>query len=301
MSWMASADAGPLEFYKPNRVQGYTLAGAGGVHLPRSIGRTSHNADIAMSADGHAARGAQERFENRRSFATTDWTLVVQAAEAGTPEGEAALEDLCRTYWPPLYNFARCQGMPPADAEDLTQAFFADLLARGAVARADEARGRFRTFLLTSFRNFHSRQRVAAGRQKRGGGTTILSLEALQEAESQFQAEPALDDSAEKSFDRKWASTLIARAMASTRDEYARLGKSALFDALKDALWGGRGEVKYAEIGRGLGLSEGAVKVSMHRLRRRFGDRFRAEVTNTVLDPREIDDEIRHLLAAVSA
>ncbi len=226
--------------------------------------------------------------------------MIVRAAEAGTPEGRAALEELCRVYWYPLYWFARRRGLAPADAEDLTQGFLADLLARGALAQADAARGRFRTFLLTSFNNFHSYQREHAQAAKRGGGQAIVSLEAMQAAEARFGDEPATNESPEKAYDRKWAISLIEITFAGMRREYSAIGKAAWFDELKAAVWGGRGEISHAEIARRLGSTEGAVKVALHRLRQHFGERFSAEVAKTVLDPAETDDEIRHLLAAVS-
>lgn len=224
----------------------------------------------------------------------------MRAAESGTAEGRAALQELCRIYWYPLYGFARRRGLTPADAEDLTQGFLADLLAREAVAQADAARGRFRTFLLNSFDNYRSHERARARAAKRGGGETVVSFDVIHAAEGRFRGEPATTESPEKAYDRKWAMSLIEVTLAAVRREYAANGKAAWFDELKAALWCGRGEIAYTEIARRLGSTEGAVKVAVHRLRQRFGERFRAEVAKTVIDPAEIDDEIRHLLAAVS-
>jgi RNA polymerase sigma-70 factor (ECF subfamily) len=233
----------------------------------------------------------------RESFATTHWSLILGAAEAGTAEGRAALEELCRIYWYPLYCFARHRGLTPADAEDLTQDFFADFLARGAVARADAARGRFRTFLLASFENFHSHERKRAGRLKRGGGCTFVSL---QKAESRFQEGKASADSPEKTFDQRWAMTLLDQAIAAVHREYRAAGKEPLFNALKAALWGARGAATYAEIARRLDSTEGAIKVAAHRLRRRFGEVLLAEVGKTVGHRADLEEEMRFLLAAVS-
>ncbi len=224
----------------------------------------------------------------------------MRAGEARTPDGRAALEELCRTYWHPLYWFARRRGLTPSDAEDLTQGFLADLLARGAVAQADAARGRFRSFLLASFENFHSHQRARTATVKRGGGCEFVSLQALQEAESRFQEEPVSTDSPEKIFDRTWAMRLIDQAVAAVRHEYAAVGKEPLFAALKDVLWGGRDAGNYAEIALRLGSTETAVKMAAYRLRRRFGEALRTEVAKTVVDPADLEDEMRHLLAAVS-
>lgn len=224
----------------------------------------------------------------------------MKASETWTPEGRAALEDLCRIYWYPLYWFARRRGLASPDAEDVTQGFLADLLARGSVAQADAARGRFRTFLLSAFSNFLSYQRERAQAAKRGGGQSVVSLEAMQAAGTRFDDEPATTESPEKAYDRKWATRLIEITFEEMRREYAAIGKAGWFDELKGAVWGGRGEISYAEIARRLGSTEGAVKVAVHRLRQHFGERLRAEVTKTVIDPTEADDEIRHLLAAVS-
>jgi RNA polymerase sigma factor (sigma-70 family) len=253
-----------------------------------------------MTPDPSAAETHSAEARNLRAFATTHWSMVVQAAAAGTAEGQVALEELCRVYWTPLYGFARRHGLSAADAEDLTQGFFADLLARGAIAQADANRGRFRTFLLSSFKNFHSHQRARAGSLKRGGGHEIVSLDALRGAEAQFLEEPATTDSPEKIYDRKWAASLLAEALAALRREYAGAGKAELFDELKVVLWGGRDAVGYVEIAQRLGTSEGALRVALHRLRQRFGEHLRSEVAKTVLDPADVDDEMRYLLAALS-
>jgi RNA polymerase sigma-70 factor (ECF subfamily) len=231
------------------------------------------------------------------AFATTHWSMIVRAAETGTPDGLAALEELCRIYWYPLYGFARRRGLTPHDAEDLTQGFLADMLARGAVAKADAARGRFRTFLLASFENFCRSQHARANAAKRGGGCEFVSLQA---AELRFQQEPASTDTPEKTFDQKWAMSLLEQAIASVDREYTALGKGPLFNALKNILWGAHGAASHAEIARQLGSTEGAVSVAAHRLRRRFKEALRAEVAKTVLSPSDLEDEMKYLLMAVS-
>ncbi|HUJ44743.1 MAG TPA: sigma-70 family RNA polymerase sigma factor [Opitutaceae bacterium] len=235
-----------------------------------------------------------------RAFATTHWSLVVRAGDAGTSQGRAALEELCRIYWYPLYSFARSRGLPQQEAEDLTQGFFEDLLARGAIAHADAARGRFRTFLLAAFQNYQSHEQARAHCLKRGGGQEIVSIETLREADARFQDEPVTADSPEKLFDRKWTLSLLEQALATVRREYAAVDKAAIFDELKDVVWGDRCDVSYAEIARRLGSTEGAVKVAVYRLRRRFREEFRAEVAKTVLDAADLEDEMRHLFAALS-
>ena len=256
---------------------------------------------IPETPEEHGADAFPSATHGPRSFVTTDWSLVVLAADAETSEGRAALEGLCRNYWLPLYRYARWRGLPVADAEDLTQGFFEDLLSRGAIARADATRGRFRTFLLTSFKHFHSHQRVGASSQKRGGGLEIVSLESMRELETKFPEEPATPESPENSYDREWAARLLGLALAALQREYAAIGKTALFDELKTVLWGGRGQGSYAEIAARLAMTEGALKVAAYRFRQRFGDKLRAEVARTVLNPRDTEDELRHLLAAVSA
>ncbi len=238
--------------------------------------------------------------QGSRWFDSTHWTLVLQAGEVDSTEASAALEELCRSYWPPLYSYARYLGLPPADAEDLTQSFFEDLLSRGAIARADAERGRFRTFLLTSFKNHHSRLRTAASRLKRGGGRIIVSLESLKEAELQFQPEPGNGYSPEEWFDRRWALSVLTRALELVRHEYRKRGHTEVFDELKALLWGGDSRIGYAEIAERLGMTEGAIKVAVYRLRRRFGERVRAEVAKTVLKPEDTEEEIRYLLSRVS-
>lgn len=232
------------------------------------------------------------------AFATTHWSLVLNAADTNSTASHTALEELCRIYWPALYAFARRRGQSPQDAEDLTQGFFADILARGAIAHADGERGRFRTFLLTSFQNYASHQRARAGRHKRGGNCEIIPLEALVDAEGHFLAEPATQETPERHFDRQWARQLIERALAVVKSEYAEANKSELFAALKDSLMGGLGERGYAESAARLGATEGSLKVAMHRLRHRFSAQLRFEVARTVADPGEIEAEIRYLLAA---
>jgi RNA polymerase sigma-70 factor (ECF subfamily) len=203
-------------------------------------------------------------------------------------------------YWQPLYWFARYRGASPANAEDLTQGFFEDLLRHGTIARASPDRGRFRTFLLSSFRNFQSHERERASSIKRGGGHEIVSIEAMREAGGQVDVESTPGESPDKAFDRKWAVTLLQNALAAMGHEYAAAGKAALFDELKVVLWGGRGAVSYVEIAARLSVTEGAIKVAMFRARRRFREQLGAEVAKTLLDPAEIDDELRQLFAALA-
>jgi RNA polymerase sigma factor (sigma-70 family) len=211
----------------------------------------------------------------------------------------AALEQLCRSYWYPLYSFARYRGLSPHDAEDLIQSFFAFLLEKDVIARADRERGRFRTFLLSALQNFHANERARAGSQKRGGGCAILSFDELQ-AEARYQSEPATTLSPERLFDQKWAASLLEQVMQILRREYTAAGKGALFEELRTFLWGGRGETSYEALANKLGTTEGAIKVAVHRLRLRFKECLHNEVTHTVATPGEVDDELRHLLTSLS-
>ena len=248
---------------------------------------------------GGSSQAAPEPARPPAAFATTHWSMVVSAADAGTAEGRAALEELCRIYWYPIYSFARRGGVAPHDAEDLTQGFFADLLPRGAIARADATRGRFRTFLLAAFQNFHSHQRSRAASLKRGGGNEVVSIDAIRDAEGHLSAEPFAAETPQANFDRQWALRLIEQSLGVVRREYSAAGKAAVFDELKGVVWGGNDPGRYSEIASRLGIAEGAVKVAVHRLRRSFRNQLRADVARTVMDPAEVDDEIRHLISCV--
>ncbi len=237
--------------------------------------------------------------QGARVFGTTRWTVVLQAGGPTSDGSAAALEQLCRTYWYPLYSFARRSGVPAHDAEDLTQSFFAYLLEKDAIARADRERGRFRSFLLTTFKNYHANARVHHAAAKRGGGRTIVSLDELQ-AENRYQHEPQTNLSPEKLFEQKWAASLLEQVMQTLRTEYTTLGKGPLFDVLRGVIWGGRQEGGYEMLARQAGLTEGAFKVAVHRLRTRFKECLRQEVAQTVATPGEVDDELRHLLYALS-
>lgn len=222
-------------------------------------------------------------------------------AGGSTSAGSAlALEQLCRAYWYPLYSFVRRRGLSAHDAEDLIQAFFSFLLEKDVIARADRERGRFRTFLLTALQNFHANERARASSLKRGGGHAMVSFEELQ-AEARYRSEPATTLSPERLFDQKWAASLLEAVLESLGREYATAGKGPLFEALRGVLWHGRGETSYEEIGRKLGMTEGAIKVAAHRLRLRFKESLHAEVAHTVAHAGEVEDELRHLLAALSA
>jgi RNA polymerase sigma factor (sigma-70 family) len=232
-------------------------------------------------------------------FATTHWSVVARAAQLSGPSAQAALEQLCRAYWRPLYAYLRRQGQGPEEAEDLTQEFFARLLEKRYLEHADAARGRFRNFLLTSLKRFLVTEWRRTARQKRGGGQPVLSLDAASAAAGD-DAELADSLTPEKAFEKRWALTLMERVLSALASEYAAADKTPLFEALKDSLWGEQPARPYSELAQRLGVSEGAVKVSAHRLRLRCRGLLRAEVGQTVACPQEIDAELRHLVAVLS-
>jgi RNA polymerase sigma factor (sigma-70 family) len=234
-------------------------------------------------------------------FATTRWSLVITAAaEDRSPIVQEALATLCETYWYPLYVFLRGRGYNAEDAQDLTQAFFARVLEKHTLRHADPARGRFRSFLLVSLRNFVANEHDRQGARKRGGRTPLLSLD-LNIAEQRFQLEPGSDDTPERVFDRLWALTLLERVMSRLQAETAhRPAKGPVFEALKPYLTGDEPQLSYAQTAFHLGMSEGAVKIAVHRLRRRFRELVRDEIAHTVSSPEEVDVELRHLWSAVA-
>ena len=231
-------------------------------------------------------------------FTTTHWSVVLAAGRGDSPASQQALERLCRTYWYPLYAFVRRQGPGPEEAQDLTQEFFARFLAKDYVGLADPARGRFRTFLLTSLKNFLAEAHRHATRLKRGGGQSVVSWDGMP-PEQRYLAEPQHETTAETLYEQRWALTLLESALARLGAELASAGKERLFTELKDRLWGEPGAASYAELAARLDLSEGALKVAVHRLRQRFRELLREEVAQTVANPAEIDAELRHLVQVV--
>jgi RNA polymerase sigma factor (sigma-70 family) len=205
---------------------------------------------------------------------------------------------LYEVYWYPLYAFARRQGAGPAEAEDLTQGFFAHLLEKEALRHVDPAKGRFRSFLLASLKNFIADARARHRAKKRGGGIAPLSLDA-EAAEGRYALDPGHDLTPERIFEREWALAVIEQAMRRLRERYDRSGKRKHFDAMKIFLSGEKRPVPYAEIAPVLGISELAVKVAVHRLRKRFRDALRSEIAQTVTTEEEIDAEIRDLYSAL--
>ncbi|OAI47368.1 hypothetical protein AYO44_09675 [Planctomycetaceae bacterium SCGC AG-212-F19] len=232
-------------------------------------------------------------------FATTHWSLVLAARDRDAPEADDALAELCRTYWYPLYACICRQGYATHQAQDLTQEFFARLLEKEYLRGVDRSRGKFRTFLQACLRNFLANEADRARAQKRGGGRTLLALDFAAAAE-RYHREPAHTQTADKLFERRWALTVLQEALARLRDEYTRLGQARLFDELKVCLAGDGAAAPQQAVAERLGMTTGAVKVAVHRLRGRYREMLREEIARTVGDPAEIDDEIRDLFRAFS-
>jgi RNA polymerase sigma-70 factor (ECF subfamily) len=236
----------------------------------------------------------------RRQFASTRWSVVAAAGQGESPEAALALGTLCRVYWYPLYAYARRRLGNAHDAQDATQAFFAQLLDKNFLHEVDRARGKFRSFLVAAFSHFLSKERDKANAQKRGGGRTLVPLD-FQSGEEQYRFEPADNETPEAIFERRWALTLLQQTLKRLRDEFCAAGKEKLFDCLKETLTGEELPRPYAQVADELGISEPAIKVAVHRLRRRYQELLRDEIAQTVARPEDVDEELRSLFAAVRA
>ena len=234
-----------------------------------------------------------------RQFATTHWSLVGAAmpGEASQTRAREALEELCRAYWYPLYAFVRSRGYSAVDAQDLTQAFFARIIETGGFVSADRERGRFRSYLLGAMKHFLANEWHRAQTQKRGGQVQFIEFDAL-DPEARYAGASAPSDNPEHLFDREWALQTIAGALEALRDEMAKAGKSDQFDALKGSLTG-QEESPRDQIAAQLDMSEGAVKVAVHRLRQRYRMLLRAAIAETVSNEADLDDEMRYLVAVL--
>jgi RNA polymerase sigma-70 factor (ECF subfamily) len=247
-----------------------------------------------MSCPGQSSKS---RHAGGRSFATTHWSIVLAAAHDSRPDAQAALATLCETYWYPLYAYVRRCGYEGHDAEDLTQEFFARLLDKDYLASVDRNKGKFRHFLLAALRHFLANERDRARALKRGGGRTVVSFD-RGEAETRYRQEPSHELPPEKDFDRQWALTLLKQVMGSLEAEHVASGTGRLFEGLKGFLTQAEGSCPYAEVACRLGMTEGAVKVAVHRLRRRYRQLLREQIAQTVGSPEEVDEEIRNLFGA---
>jgi RNA polymerase sigma factor (sigma-70 family) len=231
-------------------------------------------------------------------WVTTSWNQVLAVRDAPTEASRVALEALCQAYWYPVYVFVRRQRVEEEDARDATQAYFAQLLEKGYLEDCDPARGRFRAFLMASVRHFLSKERERTRAWKRGGRTDVVSLDA--DAEGRYRLEPADQATPEAMFERRWALTVLAHALARLRQEHVLDGREQEFEQLKPFLTGEEPKTPYSLVAAGLRMSESAVKSSVHRLRLRFGSALRDAIAETVADPNEVDDEVRHLLGVLA-
>jgi RNA polymerase sigma-70 factor (ECF subfamily) len=243
--------------------------------------------------------GAQTEDRPEPLFVTTHWSVVLAAGHGDTTRACDALAHLCKTYWYPLYAYARRRGCPPHDAQDLTQEFFARLLAGNWVAKADRQRGRFRSFLLSAMKHFMANEWNRASAQKRGGGQPILSLND-DSAEHRYRLEPAEKTTPESLFERGWALTLLDGVLTRLEEEYRREGKQAWMEAMRPALTTDRGAIDYAGMAGKLDITETAARVAAHRLRQRYRQLIRAEVAGTVASPEEVEAEMRHLFQVLA-
>ena len=221
------------------------------------------------------------------------------AGHSDTAHAQAALEKLCRAYWYPLYAYVRRRGQSPEDAKDLTQEFFARLLERNWIGRADQQRGRFRSFLLSAMNHFLADEWDKARAQKRGGGQIPVPLQ-FDTAETRYGYEPVDNTTPEQNFERRWALTLLDTVLQRLHSEYEQEGRAEFFAALHPCLVGDRANQPYADLAVKLGISEGAVKSAVHRLRQRYRHLLRDEIAQTVAEPGEVDEELHHLFAVLA-
>ena len=227
-------------------------------------------------------------------FESTRWSLVLEAGHEDSASAREALEALCHIYWYPLYTYLRRQGIQPQEAEDLVQGFVARLLEKNMVAVADRDRGRFRSFLLTALSNFLSNERAKSRAQKRGGGVVVLPID-FSAGESRYSMEPVHNLTAERIFEREWAVTLLDRVTQRLRGEFTNVGKREQFECLKVFLAGRAEKSSHKQAAGALGISEAAVATGVSRLRRRYRDLLRLEISRTLANPQDVNDEIRRL------
>ena len=230
-------------------------------------------------------------------FPTTRWTMVVAAGDPDRKEARSALVALCENYWYPLYAYLRRRGYAADQAQDLTQDFFIRVLEGRYLDRADPEKGRFRSFLLTSLKFFVADEEDRQRAQKRGGAA-VVSLE-FSSGEERYQREPAHDETPERIFERRWALAVLDRVLERLRNEFVQHGRPEHFERLKVFLLG-QSDAPYAALAREMNTSEGALKVAIHRLRKRYRELFRQEIADTVADPAEVESELRFLAAALT-
>ncbi len=233
------------------------------------------------------------------AFTTTHWSVVLEA-QGESPAAQEALEKLCRTYWRPIFAFLRRQGLPPEEAEDITQGFFAQLLERRKFSALRKEKGRLRSFLLGALKYFVADEQRRAMAIKRGKGQRLIPLEELR-ADGRIDMEPSDPMTAEMIYERRWALTVLEQVLDRLKNEYRTAGNAALFDSLKQLLPDEPGSPSQAEIATQLGMTENAVRQAFYRFRQRYQSILREEIANTVATPADIEDELRHLIAVIEA
>ncbi len=256
---------------------------------PRS--ETAYNREMSSGND-------QSFDDPKRKFATTHWSTVRTAGDNDSNVANSALQQLCQTYWYPMYAYLRQQGYDADQAADLAQGFFADLLERKDIGRVQRELGRFRSFLLASLKHFVMNQWDRQRAQKRGGGKLVLSID-FREADGRYRHEPKHENTPDRVYEKQWALTLLDRTRAALRKEMERRGKAHEFDQLQVFLAGKSDEAILSHVARQLGMTEVAAKVAVHRMRQRFGELLRAEIRQTVDDPTDVDAEIQDLFDAL--
>jgi DNA-directed RNA polymerase specialized sigma24 family protein len=262
---------------------------------PLALERWTFSATIFKLGDVIPPNNGQWPGENAKVFATTHWSVVTEAGAQNSPNALAALEQLCGRYWYPVYAEIRRRGHPPADAQDLTQEFFACLLRRNSFARADQAKGRFRSYLLGALNYFLADQHDRAGAEKRGGHIVIVSLD--DDPEGRYRQEPASLDPPEALFDRRWRLALLDEAFTRLRLEYSAADKEPLFQELKAFLAAEAGPGGYDAAARNLKSNPAAIAAAVFRLRKRYGELVRSVAAETLANPAEVEDELRQLFA----
>jgi RNA polymerase sigma-70 factor (ECF subfamily) len=233
------------------------------------------------------------------AFTTTHWSVVMEA-QGESPAAQEALEKLCRTYWRPIFAFLRRQGIPPEEAEDITQGFFAQLLERRSLDAVRKEKGRLRSYLLGALKYFLVDEQRRAMAIKRGKGQRLIPLEELRAGE-RIDMEPADPVTAEMIYERRWALTVLEQVLNRLKGEYATAGNAALFDSLKELLPDEPGSPSQAEIAARLGMTENAIRQAFYRFRQHYQSLLREEIANTVATPGDIEDELRHLIAVIEA
>jgi RNA polymerase sigma factor (sigma-70 family) len=259
-----------------------------------------NNGLVSGNLSGHDASMSSHASSSDapRVFPNTRWSVVLAATQQPSPESTAALEAICRAYWYPLYAYVRRCGQSPHDAQDLTQEFFCRLLEKRWLDSADRDKGRLRTFLVVALKHFMSKEWRRASAQRRGGAQVYAQFD-TSFAETQYAADTSLL-APDETFDRQWALTLLDLTVNRLREEFAAANKPADFDALKNCLMAGRGTIDYGGVAAKLGLNEGAARVAVHRLRKRFREIYREEISRTLADGTDVGGELRHLAAALA-